>query len=286
MNTLLLEVEGLTKEYENYSLGPIDFKVEAGMIVGLVGANGSGKSTFFRVLMRVIQEDKGRIEFFGKDLHTNETEIKQNIGYVGELLDVYEYLTIEELASLIYYWYPSWNKDRFEYLAKRYEINKKEKYGKCSKGTKKKVEFIFSLCPDSWLLLLDEPTAGVDIVSQRKIKEDLMKYMDDGDKAIVLATHNTEELNQLCDSIYVLRHGKISDTLNKDDIYENWSRVWVSRIPETIKNHISIINTSLTPPQIVTNNIQSVEEFLKKEEITINHTQRLSLEEVLEYLIE
>ncbi|MBY0149150.1 ABC transporter ATP-binding protein [Neobacillus niacini] len=284
MQTLLVEVEGLTKKYKKFTLGPLHFQVERGVVIGLVGENGSGKSTLFRLLMNLLKEDDGHILMFGQKI--TEDDWKQKIGYAGELLEAYDFLTIMEMKKLISRWYQDWDEEMFVNLVKRYKIDISQKFSKCSKGTKKKVEFIFALCHHPELLLLDEPTAGVDLVSQRKMKEDMIHFMDDGEKSIVLATHTVDEINQLCDEIIVLDGGRIVHTYNKDEIYDHWARVWVSDVTEPIRQHPNVIYYNTIPLQIVTDNLEILEVALEKEQININQVQRLSMEEVLEYLIE
>ncbi|SET53748.1 ABC-2 type transport system ATP-binding protein [Salinibacillus kushneri] len=286
MQNLLLQVKGLSKNFNTFKLGPLDLYVKQGIVTGLVGANGSGKTTLFRLLMKLMKEDAGHIQFFGRNWTENESTWKEKVGYAGELLDAYDFLPIKELKKLISPWYPNWNNQQFEYLSKRYQINLEEKYEKCSNGTKKKIDFIFALCHDPSLLLLDEPTAGVDIVSRRKMKEDLIRFMEDDEKSIVLATHTIDEINQLCDEIIVLDSGKIIHSYNKDDIYDNWARVWISNLTQDLKNHPNVIHYELTPPQIVTNHMDELESVLQAEQITSLQVQRLSMEEVLEYIIE
>jgi ABC-2 type transport system ATP-binding protein len=284
MQTLLVKVEGLTKKYKKFTLGPLHFQVERGVVIGLVGANGSGKSTLFRLLMNLLKEDDGHVLMFGQKI--TENDWKQKIGYAGELLEAYDFLTIIEMKKLISRWYKAWDEEMFVNLVKRYKIDISQKYSKCSKGTKKKVEFIFALCHHPELLLLDEPTAGVDLVSQRKMKEDMIHFMDDGEKSIVLATHTVDEINQLCDEIIVLDGGRIVHTYNKDEIYDHWARVWVSDVTEPIRQHPNVIYYNTIPLQIVTDNLEILEVALEKVQININQVQRLSMEEVLEYLIE
>lgn len=285
MNTSMVDIKGIMKHYKKFSLGPIDFRVEAGTVVGLVGANGSGKTTFFRMLMNLLRADEGSIHFFGQDLLEKETEIKQHVGYVGDLLEPFGHLTIKELRSWIAYWFPNWNQQHYKSLVERYSIDEEQKYGKCSSGTKKKVEFIFSLCHGAKFLLLDEPSAGVDMISQQKMKEDLMHYMEDGERSIVLATHNIDEVKQLCDEIIILDKGKLLTSFNKDDIHENWARLWVSDLPEALKGHPHVIKVEEIPTQIVTDQLTVIEKELEKAGISISHSSRVSLEEVMEHII-
>ncbi|WP_068677571.1 ABC transporter ATP-binding protein [Oceanobacillus sp. Castelsardo] len=286
MQTSVLEVKGVKKGFKKFHFGPMNFELEQGMIVGLVGANGSGKSTFLRLLMSILKEDDGEIWFFGQNSFDDQSDYKEKIGYAGELLEGYDFLTIKGIKNLISHWYPTWNEEKFTELVKRYRIDIDEKFSKCSKGTKKKIDFIFALAHDPQLLLLDEPTAGVDIVSQGKMKEDLIAFMETGERSIVLATHTVDEVNQLCDEIIVMNQGRITNTFYKDEIHDNWGRIWVSHLTGKVKNHPNVIQYEVNPPQIVTNDVSNVEDVLQAEQITINQSQRLSMEEVLEFLIE
>ncbi|MFP7298299.1 ATP-binding cassette domain-containing protein [Neobacillus niacini] len=284
MQSLFIEAEGLTKKYKKFTLGPLHFNVEKGIVIGLVGANGSGKSTLFRLIMNLLKVDDGRILMFGQN--STENDWKQKIGYAGEMLDAYDFLNIIKMKKLISRWYQAWDEELFLNLVKRYKIDITQKYSKCSKGTKKKVEFIFALCHHPKLLLLDEPTGGVDLVSQRKMKEDMIRFMEDGEKSIVIATHTVDEINQLCDEIIVLDDGRVIHRYNKDEIYDQWARVWVSSITNPIKQHPNVIIYDTIPLQIVTDNLGKVEQILEKEQISVKQVQRLAIEEVLEYLIE
>lgn len=286
MNTSAIEIKGLEKHYKKFSLGPLDLQVDKGAVVALLGGNGSGKSTLFRIVMNILQKDKGSISLLGKNMKENEVELKQKIGFVGDLLEPFGHLTIKELANHISYWYPTWDAEYYQYLLSRYKMDEKEKYGKCSKGMKKKAEFIFSISHHPEILLLDEPTSGIDIVSQRKMKEDLTLFMENGEKSILLSTHIMEEVKQLGDYIYLLDEGKIVYSFEKDDIYDNWAKIWVTELPEKIKVHPNIVHVANSPLQITTNDFQQVQQELESHNVTISHIQRLTLEEVIEYLVE
>ncbi|MBU8791882.1 ABC transporter ATP-binding protein [Oceanobacillus caeni] len=288
MQTKVLEVTGLEKRFKKFHLGPMDFELEQGMIVGLVGANGSGKSTFLRLLMKLMREDGGVVKILGMNWKEEEEEViyKKKIGYAGELLESFDSTTIKDIKFFISHFFPTWNEEKFTRLVERYRIDIDEKFSKCSKGTKKKIDFIFAMAHEPQLLLLDEPTSGVDIVSQKKMKEDLIRFMEEGERSIVLATHTVDEINQLCDQIMVMDQGRITQSFYKDEIHDHWGRVWVSHITNNVKNHPNVIRFEVNPAQIVTNHVSNVEDVLQAEQITINQTQRLSMEEVLEYLIE
>ncbi|SDY20623.1 ABC-2 type transport system ATP-binding protein [Evansella caseinilytica] len=284
MDNFMLNIRGLTKRFDKFTFGPVDLQVEKGTVLALVGANSSGKTTFFRLLMSILQPDDGTIELLHQRLADNETELKKQVGFAGELLAPFEHLSIKELASLISYWYPTWDHERYTYFIERYAIDDSAKLGKSSKGTWKKIEFIFALCHRPQLLLLDEPSAGVDISSQRKIREDVTAFMEDGEKNVVLATHNIEEIKHLCDYVAILHKGKLVRTILKDDIFDNWSRVWLPSVTKKIADHPNTVAIAEHPPQIVTDNLEETEKLLQEERMNVLNRQRLQLDEVIEYI--
>ncbi|MFC5713701.1 ATP-binding cassette domain-containing protein [Thalassorhabdus alkalitolerans] len=284
---LVVELNNVKKSFKKFTLGPVNLTLEKGFSLGIAGANGSGKSTLFRLLVNILQADEGTIHFFGKFAAASESQHKQNIGFSGELVEAFSHLTIKELASYISYWYPHWDHEKYSYFLRRYLIDEKEKFGKCSKGTKKKVEFIFSLCHNPDLLLLDEPSAGVDISSQKKMKEDLVAFMEGEGKCLVIATHNVAEIESLCDFIAVLHNGSLLYHDNKDSFYENWAWLWVDNVPESILKHPNTLKiTHSSPIQILTDNVQAIENELMQESATPSQIQRLSIEELIEYFSE
>ena len=112
-----------------------------------------------------------------------------------------------------------------------------------------------------------------------------MNYMEDGKRSIVIASHNIDEVRQLCDYITILDKGKIIQSFEKDELHEKWARLWVSHVSEVLQNHSNVIKIEENPFQLVTNDLPLIEKELEKEEIAINHINRLSLEEVIEHLI-
>ncbi|WP_167577677.1 ATP-binding cassette domain-containing protein [Ammoniphilus sp. YIM 78166] len=119
----------MTKKYKTFRLGPINLDVQKGTVMALIGANGSGKSTFLRVLMNILQADEGSVYAYGENFTEDETASKQRIGYVGDRLEPYRHLTVKELSSLISYWYPTWDQQRYVHYLSRYQIDENMKYG-------------------------------------------------------------------------------------------------------------------------------------------------------------
>lgn len=285
----LLTMNGIGKRLDSFTFGPFDFQAEEGTVVALVGPNGSGKSTFFRLLTQLIQPEQGDIHLFGKSLKEHEIEIKRWIGFAGGgLLSGYGHLSVRGLAGLISHWYPSWNQERYEMLLRRYEIPEWVHYNKSSTGTQKKIEFILALSHHPRLLLLDEVTAGIDLLSQRKINEDLTQYMEDGRNSIIMATHIMDDIKRMCDIICVLHQGKIIDQFDKDEASLRWARLWLAEpLPSALQLLPTVVSISYetSPPQIVTSNAEVLEPLLASKGIEIEHRQRLELDEIIAHVI-
>ncbi|UGB33100.1 hypothetical protein [Metabacillus sp. B2-18] len=126
-------------------------------------------------------------------------------------------------------------------------------------------------------------------MSQRKLKEDLIHFMEDGEKSIVLATHNMDDVRQICDYITILEKGNILHSFEKDEIHEKWARLWITELPNELKNHPSIVSVNTinsTSIEVVTNQFSNLDSELMKKGISIQHSDKLTLEEIVEFILE
>lgn len=284
----MLKLNQVSKRYHSFHFGPIDMLVEPGTVTAIVGPNGSGKSTLLRLIMGLIQPDHGEIEWDGESFNKHEERIKRQMGYVStHLYDIFGHLTINALAQFVSHWFPRWCEERWLGYLDRYEIDPSKKYSDCSTGTKKKVDFILALAHQPSLLLLDEPSSGLDMVSQRKMREDLLEYMEYGSNSIIIATHLQDEVQQLCDYICLLDDGELIEAFEKDEDQYCWAKLWISSMPEKLKAHPNVkeISGSSGQGQIVTDNLSVMTSVLQQEEVTVSHIQRLELNERIEYAL-
>ncbi|QGH32960.1 ATP-binding cassette domain-containing protein [Gracilibacillus salitolerans] len=282
-----VEIQSLVKTYNNFKLGPLDLTVEEGMVVALLGSNGSGKSTLLQTIMKLKNHDYGNVKVLGMDINEHEVQVKERIGYAGGgLYGAFNQLTVDGLAELVGHWYTNWDQAYYERLINRYDINRKEKFAHCSMGTKKKVEFILAMAHHPKLLLLDEPTANVDMISQQRMREDLSLFMADDQHTIVMATHLQEEVKQLCDYICLLDNGQIKDMFEKDEVQYRWARIWLSHFPDLLKDDGRVWQIEESPVQIVTNQLSELEKELQQQQIEIIHVKHLDLHEIMEYILQ
>lgn len=286
MGQAILELENLSKSFAHFQFGPVDAVAEYGTSIALVGKNGSGKSTLFRLVLSLFSPDQGNIRLFGLNLAQHEREIKEKIGYAGSgIYEAFGSLTIQELARLIRFWYPDWDEDRYQQMVEVYEINVRQKLAHCSKGERKKVEFILALAHQPRLLLLDEPFTGVDMVSKRHMVQHLTQFLEHPEHSLLIATHQQDEIGALCDYIWLLDHGQLVGCYEKDQLAEHWARVWLEELPEELMGHPHVLHCERQPAQLVTDHLAQLRQLLDERGIEVLHIQRLELDEVLEWML-
>lgn len=213
-----VKVSNITKDYgENRGVFDISFKLQKGEIFGFVGTNGSGKTTTIRNIMGFINPNKGNIEIRGLDAHKNSTETKKYIGYVpGEIA----FPDLSSGVSFIESQADFWKIKDLTYaneLIRILQIDLTANPRKMSKGMKQKTAIVAALMNDPDILILDEPTTGLDPLMRKQFLEVLQKQKEKG-KTILISSHIFEELEELCDRVALIKDGKIIDIAIMDEI--------------------------------------------------------------------
>ncbi len=210
----VIKVENLSKYFgEVHAVDEVNFSVNKGEIFGFLGPNGAGKTTTFRMMTGVLKPTNGQIKIFEKNVWKDPIPIKQIIGNVPEMANVYPDLTGMQNLTLIgeLYGVPKKiNKERAEKLLKQFELFEKRNFKtrKYSKGMKQRLLLCMALMNDPIILFLDEPIVGLDVQSAKIIKQLLKEYNQNG-TTIFLTTHDMEVANELCDRIAIINKGKI-----------------------------------------------------------------------------
>lgn len=216
----ILEVEGLTKKFNKFTLDDVTFHLERGYILGLIGPNGAGKSTTIKLIMNLINPDKGKIRIFGKN--NNISEIKDKIGFVYDELYIYEDIKLKEAKYIISKFYKNWNDKEFNNLIKKFDLDLNKKIKALSRGMKIKFSIAIALSHNAELLIMDEPTSGLDPLVRREILEILQNYIENDKHSVIFSTHITSDLDKIADYIVFLNNGKIILNDEKDKILENY----------------------------------------------------------------
>lgn len=232
----VIEVSGLAKQYSRFAMKDVSLDIKQGFITGLIGPNGAGKSTLIRMLMGMTVPGAGEIRIFGQPMPRSEDAIRQRIGFVSEECNYYEHLTIAAMKRVIAPFYRHWDEKRFNEYLHRFELHPKAKIRSLSKGMKMKLSLCFALSHRAELLIMDEPTAGLDPVFRRELLDILADLMLDEGRSILFSTHITTDLDRVADYIVFLHQGKVVFNESRERVFEKYALVKAS--PELLDRDV------------------------------------------------
>lgn len=220
MEKTALELSNVSKQYKDFTLDNISFKVPQGSIVGLIGENGAGKSTTINAVLGLISKDSGTITMLGKtDI---DAVCKENIGVVFDGNNYPDMLTPKQLGKVFENIYSSWNKEKYEQLLKNFNLPLNKKIKKFSKGMKMKYAISVAFSHNSKLLILDEATSGLDPIMRDEILDMFLDFIQDEENSILVSSHITSDLEKVADYIVFIHNGKIVFSKPKDELLENY----------------------------------------------------------------
>jgi ABC-2 type transport system ATP-binding protein len=211
------ELKGLTKEFPDFKLGPLNLDLEPGQVLGYVGPNGSGKTTTMHCIVGLVKVDSRKTEIFGRENDPNNIEWKFDIGYVGDKQVFYENWSGAKNLKFISQFYPSWSDQIAADLISRFELPIEKRAKELSGGNRVKLSLVQVLARNPKLLILDEPTAGLDPVVRTELLDVLFELLADGDKAIFYSTHILNDISRLADELAFIENGHIKLKSLKDD---------------------------------------------------------------------
>lgn len=216
-----IEIKGLTKKYDGFTLDNVSFDVPKGSIMGFIGQNGAGKTTTIRALLNIIKTDGGEIKLLGLDSIKDEYTIKERTAVVFDELPFHDSFTGKALSKMFTGLYGAWDEKRFLELCARFSLPMNKKLGKFSKGMKMKMQIATALSHGAELLIMDEATTGLDPVVRSEILDMFREYLMDGDKSILMSSHITSDLEKIADCVTFIDKGRILLTGYKDDILDS-----------------------------------------------------------------
>lgn len=205
---MLAELIGAKKDYGKFQLD-CSFQVKGGSVIGLIGANGAGKSTTFKLLLDLIRPSGGEVRVFGKNAGELTTEEKEKIGVVLSDSMFSNYLDIRAIAPVMEGLYHNFDKKSFLEQCSCFALPLDKKLKEFSTGMKAKLKVLLALSHGAELLILDEPTAGLDVVARDEILDLLRDFMETEGRAILISSHISTDLEGLCDEIYMIDQGRI-----------------------------------------------------------------------------
>ncbi len=228
----LIEIDHLTKDYRQVrALDDVNLKIPAGRIVGLLGKNGAGKSTFLKCLLDFLRHD-GTIAFFGKPLREWKHELYGRVAFIPDVSGLDPRLTVKETIEFTAGMNPTWNEDKAERLFAKSDLPCDRKVGTLSKGMKTKLYLLLTLARDVDVLLLDEPTLGLDIVFRKEFYDLLLGEFYDETKTVIISTHQVAEIENILQDVIFIDKGKILLHDSIDALKDQWKIIEVPRSRE------------------------------------------------------
>ena len=217
---LLLEVRGLSKKWEAFTLENIDLALPEGYIMGLIGKNGAGKTTLINCILNGIRKSSGTIRIAGKDYRS--LSAKEETGFILDCAPFFEMKTLLENANLFGRFYPKWRDELIHKYLRVFELNGNALFKDLSKGMKIKFQFAFALSHEPRLLIMDEPTGGMDPIFRRDFYGLLQDLISEIKASVLISTHITADLDRIADFITLLDNGKLVFTMTKEELLDRY----------------------------------------------------------------
>lgn len=218
---MLAELDHVKKQYGDFTLD-CTLEIPENSITGLIGANGAGKSTAFKLILGLVKPDGGRIRLLGKELEAVQPKDRQEIGTVLPDSFFSGYLSVKQIMGFMGDLYPGFRKQEFEQKCSDFQIPLNKKIKEFSTGTKAKLKILTAISYGAKLLVLDEPTSGLDVMAREAVLDLLREYMEVPGRGILISSHISTDLEQFCDEIYMIHQGKIILQEETDSILGNY----------------------------------------------------------------
>ncbi|MEW5984195.1 MAG: ABC transporter ATP-binding protein [Acidobacteriota bacterium] len=221
----MLEATGIGKRYEDFTLRDVSLGVRRGAITGVFGPNGAGKSTLIKVLACQVPAGAGTVRVFGLPCAGRDAAIRNRIGYVPQEPVFYMDKTVQWNTRFAAAYFAEWDGGEFYRLLDRFKVNPLKAVKHLSGGQKKLLALAMALSHRPDLLILDEPAAGLDVLHRRALLDRLRAFVADGDRAVVVASHITDGLDEIAEDVSFLHEGRVILHDDRDDLLSRWK--WI-----------------------------------------------------------
>ena len=223
---LAVETVGLTKQYGDLTaVDDLDLEIRSGSVFGFIGPNGAGKSTTIKTLMGLTRKTGGQARVLGFDVDERATAMRQNVGYVPETHTVYPWMRVEEAIRFCRSFYTTWNDGFCRELQGLFELDGRKKVGHLSKGTLAKLGLLLAISHEPELLILDEPTGGLDPLIREEFLDGVLRAICDRPQTVLLSSHTMSDVQRLADTVGILHEGKLLVSAPTEELLGSTKRV-------------------------------------------------------------
>jgi ABC-2 type transport system ATP-binding protein len=240
MSTPIVEVSGLSRHFGKVAaLERVDFSVVRGRVYGLVGANGAGKTTLLKHLLGLLRPQAGSVRVFGFDPVRHPVEVLKRVGYLSEHREMPEWMRIAELMRYLQAYHPAWDM-KFAYeLIDTFNLDPATKISSLSQGMRAQTGLIAAVAHRPELLILDEPSNGLDAIVRRDIIDAVIRAVADEGRSVIFSSHLLDEMERTCEHVTMILDGKVAFDADLDDIKSLY-------LHSTVHFHLPLTH----PPQI------------------------------------
>lgn len=280
----VISLQYIGKSYPSFALKDVSLTIPKGYITGIVGPNGSGKTTLLKIIMGTTHPDVGHVEVFGKTYEHHECDIKSQVGFVYDEPGLYLDMNVKTLGAMMRGFYEKWDDEVFRRYIDWFQLPSRKKVKKLSRGMKMKLGLAIALSHQADLILLDEPTAGLDPVIRREVLQEFSDIMQDEQKTILLSTHITTDLDRIADYITYMRDGDVLFNRAKEEIFETCLLVKGYSQSGDVLKHYNVIGHRETAfgreALIETESLQEREYLLEQADLFVD---KPNLEDIIYY---
>jgi ABC-2 type transport system ATP-binding protein len=276
-----IEMRNVRKGFRFFTLEDLSLDLEPGQIMGFVGPNGAGKSTTLRLLTGLLAPDAGEIRVLGHAMPEAQALAKRDIGYVSDDMRLFAHATLGWHMQFVASIYPGWDAQYAKTLVKRFNLRPEQNVSGLSSGEHVKAVLLLALARRPRLLILDEPTAGLDPVARHELLSEFMDVLRDEDRSILFSSHNTVDVERISDRITFLDRGRLVDSSDKEDFLERWRRIQMQVPPGVRLPELPHVVSRVDDGQFVTITTNRFsDDLLKFLGNGVRQVQRMSLEEI------
>ncbi|CAN5130422.1 ABC transporter ATP-binding protein [soil metagenome] len=224
-DTHAIDLRGVTCKLGKFQLGPLNFAAPRGSVVAFIGPNGAGKTTTLDMLMGLGRPDDGEIRVLGLNQAANEVWIKARTAYVNPDMNFAAWGKVGRALNFIRGFYPDWDDARCERLLKAFELKRSDRIMTLSFGARIKLSLVMALARDAELLLLDEPTVGLDVNARRILFAEILDFIKREDRTVVISSHQLADLERLADHVAILNQGQLIAMGRMDELLDRYVQI-------------------------------------------------------------
>ena len=285
--TALIEVKGLSRSYgTTKALENVSLEADVGHIHGLVGANGAGKTTLIKHLLGLLRPQKGEVRVFGLDPVRDPVGVLRRVGYLSENRELPEWMRLDELLRYTQAYHPTWDAAYADQLLESFGLDHRKKFADLSQGMRAQAGLVVAVAHRPELLILDEPSSGLDVVVRQDILDAIVRTVADDGRTVLFSSHFLDEVERMCDHVTVMHEGRVALQGSVDEI-RGMHRVSQVRFPKrldatpTFEGVLSIAGDGRSWSVVHATPLESLREVVANTSGEITDSRIATLEEIL-----